>query len=61
MPAFQFLVVHLVSRGATSTAVLLGVISGVAELIAELSLTDRDTIVEWRFQHLLPDLASLNP
>jgi hypothetical protein len=41
-------------RFSPESAVLLGVIPGVAELIAELSLTDIDTIVERRFQHIRP-------
>ena len=41
-------------RSSPESAVLLGVLPGVAELIAELSLTDIDSIVERRFQHVRP-------
>lgn len=41
-------------RSSAESAVLLGVLPGVAELIAELSLTDIDSIVERRFQHIRP-------
>jgi len=41
-------------RFSRESAVLLGVTPGVAELIAELSLTDIDTIVERRLQHVRP-------
>ena len=41
-------------RFTPESAVLLGVIPGVAELIAQLSLRDIDTIVERRFQHVRP-------
>ena len=41
-------------RFSPESGVLLGVIPGVAELITELSLTDIDTIVERRFQHVRP-------
>jgi hypothetical protein len=41
-------------RFSPESAVLLGVIPEVAELIAELSLTDIDIIVERRFQHVRP-------
>ena len=41
-------------RSARESAVLLGLLPEVAELIAELSLSDIDNIVERRFQHLRP-------
>ena len=41
-------------RSSPESAVLLGVAPGVADLIAELSLTDIDSIVDRRFQHLRP-------
>ena len=41
-------------RSSPESAVLLGVLPGVAELITGLSLTDIDSIVERRFQHVRP-------
>lgn len=41
-------------RSSRESAVLLGLLPELAELIAELSLSDIDNIVERRFQHVRP-------
>lgn len=51
--ATLMLVWHSV-RSSPESAVLLGLLPEVAKLIADLSLTDIDSIVERRFQHVRP-------